>query len=599
MKRFKCLFAAVLLLFCLACAGWVGAVAEDGASGAADTAPDVSLSPSAGVFSYAAEAGVLVRLISTSYDIRDDEGDPVQRVRFDLAGSGSELTMRVFNPSSNPQRFRVAFLTAEGRWESGYVQAASGANELGFSASAVDGFSGTLAAVEVLYSAFEYSGNSLIFGQMTYSGGDVAWAAENAGWQCIENPIVEAEAFFADEGTLLSRGVQAGVWYPVTFATQQDMSAYEGFSYYIDTSLGDRQVFFNKYVQERARPGETGFGEEWYLPDDGVAYYHPDGGIPFRGAANTVPAYFRGRVYCSFSAFRMPEWMTYPGNGVLDLDDTSGLIGLTFDGGLGDVRFILKDFRLETTVEEIEYEGLRQGDLRYLDDMSTYASTETVAFGWRTNWSLASPCAVTLIENEWTTSGAAGNALRIVPQTAPENPAPDPATGQTAPTNYTALEFFPVEGSADIAGSQGITFFLRNEESEPLLFGFEFDILQNGVRQRWGVKPRGRYILYDTLRGTQKLYNAPERSLYIPAGFTGWVRVDFGQFENPSWETVGGAFTTETGLAYFVINIDTLQYTGHSFVFDSLAVYTSDAGISTPFHTANTTLDQAIGGNGT
>ena len=504
--------------------------------------------------------------------------------------------MHVYNPSANDQRFRVAFVGDGARAESGYMQVQSGANDLAFDASAAAGFTGALRAVEVLYSAFEYSGNSLIFGQMTYDGGGVAWAAADSAWQAIENPAVEADAFFAEAGTLLSQGVKAGTWYPVVFSTQKDMSAYEGFSYYIDTSLADGQVFFNKYVQENAKPGETGFGEEWYLPDDGVAYFHPEGGIPFRGAANTVPAYFKGRVYCSFSDFRIPSWMTYPGNGVLDLDDTSGIVGMTFDGSLGDVCFVLKDFRLESEVEEIEYEGLRQGDMSYLDDMSSYATTEAVAFGWRTNWSLASPCEVTLIENEWATAGAGGNALRIVPQPAPEDPEPDLATGQTAATNYTALEFFPVEGSADIAGSKGITFFLRNEENEPLLFGFEFDILQSGVRQRWGMKTRGRYILYDTLRGTQALYNAPDRSLYIPAGFTGWVRVGFDQFENPSWETVGGAFTTETGLAYFVINIDTLQFVGHSFVFDSLAVYTSDAGISTPFHSADTALDDAIGG---
>ena len=591
MKRIGCIFAAAALVLCFACAVCAGAAAEERGA-----APDVSLAPSTGVFSYAAEAGVLVRLVSTTYDIRDEEGDPVQRVRFELAGEESGFTMHVYNPSANAQRFRVAFVGDGARAESGYMQVQSGANDLAFDASAAAGFTGALRAVEVLYSAFEYSGNSLIFGQMTYDGGGVAWAAADSAWQAIENPAVEADAFFAEAGTLLSQGVKAGTWYPVVFSTQKDMSAYEGFSYYIDTSLADGQVFFNKYVQENAKPGETGFGEEWYLPDDGVAYFHPEGGIPFRGAANTVPAYFKGRVYCSFSDFRIPSWMTYPGNGVLDLNDTSGLVGMTFDGWLGDVCFFLRDFRLESELEEIEYEGLRQGDMSYLDDMSSYATTEAVAFGWRTNWSLASPCEVTLIENEWATAGAGGNALRIVPQPAPEDPEPDLATGQTAATNYTALEFFPVEGSADIAGSKGITFFLRNEENEPLLFGFEFDILQSGVRQRWGMKTRGRYILYDTLRGTQALYNAPDRSLYIPAGFTGWVRVGFEQFENPSWETVGGAFTTETGLAYFVINIDTLQFVGHSFVFDSLAVYTSDAGISTPFHSADTALDDAIGG---
>ncbi|MGN1053263.1 MAG: hypothetical protein ACI4SH_07750, partial [Candidatus Scatosoma sp.] len=455
-----------------------------------------------------------------------------------------------------------------------------------------EGFTGEIESLEVIGDAFFSLNSAIVIGCVENASGIVIWDPYSGGYEPIENEAVTFSVYLIEENKLSGRNLEREKWYPVLFKTENDMSGYGGFSFYADTTANGKEVYFNKYVQELLPDGTL--GEQWYMPDDAAYNCYPETGRPFMMTGNLIPAYFKGTIVTPFEAFCIPDWATEY-NSVFDLNDTDGQIGLTFDGSRGDFAFGISDFKLVKTVEKIENEKITQGDIVFIDDMSSYTDGVTAGYAWRTNWSLASPCKTELVQNPAQSAGAGGNALLITPLDAPKNPAPDALTGSTVPTNYTALEYFPAGGSFDIAGSNGITFFVKNGKRSPLIMNFEFDILQEGLRQRWAVKQYGRYLLYDTATGTQKLYNVIQ-GIYIPAGFCGWVRVDFSQFVNPSWESVAGDFTTETGLVYFVINIETIRFSGHTFLFDSLGVYTEKTEISTPFHTPGKDVAAAIGG---
>lgn len=552
---------------------------------------DVSADGGGLVLSYSEESGVRISVTSKDFDPWETTSSE-QIVRFTLSGTGSDITATVTNSLAANAAFVLGFVTDSETFCSETLYAEPGTSDIQCNAAELPGFTGEVKALEFRFSVF--SASNIIVGDITYADGTKAWdCLQNDNWEIAEGSD-SITATFVESGMLASNGFASGVWYPVYFEALADLSPYVGFSYYVDTTYDGRDVYFNKFFEETSGGQDH---ERWYSTDEGAAYFHPDAGRAFSGGANLVPANFKGRIYIPFSVFAIPDWCP-PRNGVQDLGETYGRIGLTFDGGLGDVRFVIKDFRLEEEIEPVEARRDSFGDMAVFDDMSSYPDSDAVRVGWRTTWSLASPCDVTLVQNETETPGAGGNALRIIPQAAPLHPEPDTATGQTTATGYTALEYFPSAGLEDISGTRGLTFFIHNEESKPLLFGCEFDIMQSGIRQRWVLASQERYVLYDVVNDTQILMASMGSEIYIPADFCGWVRFEYSACVNPSWEHTPGDFTNETGLAYFVINIDTARFEGHSFVFDSFGAYMSEAQIATPFHTPAADIKGAIeGGN--
>ena len=558
---------------------------------ATESAPDISLAE--GKIAYSSASGLYMEATETTYDVWAPAGvTPYYGVSLALKNAGNTLNVKITNENAFNQSIRFNLVTATAKYSLGAKNLVPGKNTVCLNATDAEGFTGEIKALEVIGDAFFSLNGAIIIEGVEDERESVIWNPYADDYERIENEAVTFSVYLIDANMVVGRNPERDKWYPILFKTGNDMSGYEGFSFYADTTIEGKEVYFNKYVQELLPDGTV--GEQWYLPDDAVYNCYPETGRPFMMTGNLIPAYFKGTIVTSFDDLEIPDWATEY-NGVLDLNNTDGQIGFTFDGSRGEFVFGLSDFQLVKTVEKIVVEKVVQGDIVFIDDMSSYTDGVTAGYAWRTNWSLASPCKTELVQNPAQSAGAGGNALLITPLDAPKNPAPDALTGSTVPTNYTALEYFPAGGSFDIAGSRGITFFVKNEKRSPFFMNFEFDILQEGLRQRWAVKQYGRYILYDTVTGTQKLYNAFQ-GIYIPAGFCGWVRVDFSQFVNPSWESVAGDFTTESGLVYFVINIETIRFSGHTFLFDSLGVYTEKAEISTPFHTPEKDVATAIGG---
>ena len=67
------------------------------------------------------------------------------------------------------------------------------------------------------------------------------------------------------------------------------------------------------------------------------------------------------------------------------------------------------------------------------------------------------------------------------------------------------------------------------------------------------------------------------------AGFEGWVRIDFAQFDNPTWETNGTAFSDQFPVAYMVFNVNAQLHESESFIIDSIGYYYTETSISTMF----------------
>ncbi|MBQ8885240.1 MAG: hypothetical protein IJY62_02580 [Clostridia bacterium] len=560
---------------------------------ASESAPDVSLTE--GKITYSTSGGLFMTATETTYNVWSPAGvTPYYGVALSLENAGSEVNVEITNENSFDQTLRFNFVTTTGTYALENKTVVAGKNTINLQASSIDDFSGEITALEVIGDAFFCLNGVIVVNGVENAAGEEIWTPGEDGYTEIKNDAVSSSVYLVDKNRLQGSNLASGSWYPVTFKTATDMSDCEGFSFYIDTTIEGKDVYFNKYIQELRAESADGIGEKWYAPDEGAYNCYPETGAPFVMTGNLIPAYFKGRVVVPFNTFQIPDWAeTY--NGTLDLNNTDGQIGFTFDGSRGDFIIGLSGFSLEEKVGVIENVSVTQGDITFIDDMSSYTDSTTANYSWRTNWSLASPCTVELVQNPEPSVGAIGNALRITPLDAPKNPEPDPATGNSTPTGFTALELFPSGGSFDISGSTGITFFVKNEKNSPFYLNCEFDIMQEGYRQRWAVKQYGRYTLYDTVTGTQKLFNAFS-GIYVPANFCGWVRIDYSQFTNPSWESVAGDFNTDSGLVYFVINIETLRFSGHTFIFDSLGVYSEKTEVKTQFYTPEKDIVSAIGG---
>ncbi len=140
-------------------------------------------------------------------------------------------------------------------------------------------------------------------------------------------------------------------WTGVTLTNKipTNSSRYNGISFYVDLSSNVEPIFFNKYVQEDTNDGwndntfHSNYGAAMYYPEEGTPEY-ANNGAEYSGNINTIPAGFKGTVVVPFSSFGNNGGVAKDHK--LDLTNVRGVIGLTFDRGVGGGSFVLKDFKL-------------------------------------------------------------------------------------------------------------------------------------------------------------------------------------------------------------------------------------------------------------
>ena len=517
--------------------------------------------------------------------------------------NAESYTFRIANPMNSAQVVTLAF-EKDGSFYTSELMVAANAQK-DYTVLAGDfkcggmSFSGTPAKVRISYSAYWYIWHSLEFFEVS-AGSQRIWAAADDTYRIIENPYVTAEFSTLDPFVLEYKGTGSD-WSSITFRLPgagtpeiADLSSFAGIGYRVDTTIEGKEVYFNKYLHEAntAAGGNGAYGESeiYYTSDDSLAVYiEEDTGRAFYSSSNIIPANFKGYVQIPFYNFALPDWVSGErlNNKTLDLNNLIPELGLTFSGNAGRAKFKIRDIVLLDSIQEVPLpKQVTYGDVRMLDVMDYTDDTANEA--WHTNWELASEMSVSVVETECELGNDDGKALRL---TTGETSTADGATG------YTALEYFPKKGLDDISGGKGLTFYIKNENGRAAEFHFEFDIMQGEARQRWSMKKNASYMLFNTVTGVESIFSYPN-GMYIPAGFEGYVRVDFAQMTNPSWETTAGEFRTDSGLVYFVINLNTSGGGKSQFLFDSLGVYTSETEITTPFHEPVNSFQNAMTGVG-
>lgn len=375
---------------------------------------------------------------------------------------------------------------------------------------------------------------------------------------------------------LYTNQAQNQQWSPFYMNIPMNISAYNGISYYVDTTEASGDIFFNKFIREWTNSVS---GEEYYC-DTGFAEYYPDGGDMFVGDTNTITKGFKGTIVVPFSNFALPGWWKTGGdnNGILNLESVWWNFGFTFEVTRGNRSFIIKDFKLVTDACQFQRNpqvASWTGDMKTTMPMEYYDNYD-LRSDWATNWNLAANCTVNLISNPSTGLGFGGSAMEFIC-----------GTMKTSEANYsydTALEHYPNNDQKDISGAKGFTFWVKNTSAKQLVFKVGFDLLRLGdAQQRWEPLPSCRYQMFNTATGAQNLANG-KWGICIPANFEGWIRIDFSQFVNPSWVTVSAPFDASCPLAYFVINVNADMFEGYSFILDSFGVYYTDVEIATTFN---------------
>ena len=363
-----------------------------------------------------------------------------------------------------------------------------------------------------------------------------------------------------------------------------NISMYNGISYYVDNTLEDKDLFFNKFVKEWQNERT---GEEWYI-DGGFAQYQPDNGEPFVGSVNTIPQGFKGTIIVPFSNFTLPGWFT-PVNGIREFDSVWWNFGFTFDVSQKTNKFIIKDFKL--VADAYQFKRLPQnhstiGDAKIVLPFDYY-DTFDLASDWFTNWDKAAPATVELVDSsDYAAYGIGGKAMKV---TVGKMKTVEGAAVETA------LEHYPnTDAQKDINDALGITFFVKNPNSYQVGFSYGFDLLLENSSAKMDKAIDARYMIFDLKTGIEEVRNAKD-GIYLPAGFEGIVRISFDQFVNPTWETNSALFDTTRPVAYMVINANSLRHEGDSFIIDAFGYYYSDVGISTTFNTPSNSLAAAYG----
>lgn len=88
----------------------------------------------------------------------------------------------------------------------------------------------------------------------------------------------------------------------------------------------------------------------------------------------------------------------------------------------------------------------------------------------------------------------------------------------------------------DWQGALGLTFWVKNPQNYPVSFNLEFSESEEGGSERWNLNSiyYKQIYAYNTVTGAEFSFNTLN-VLYLPAGFEGWIRIPFSQYEVPSW----------------------------------------------------------------
>ncbi|MBR4419792.1 MAG: hypothetical protein IKT32_02830, partial [Clostridia bacterium] len=311
--------------------------------------------------------------------------------------------------------------------------------------------------------------------------------------------------------------------------------------------------------------------------DGGFATYIPDdGSASFIGDTNTVPAGFKGTIVVPFTNFALPSWFT-PINGVLELESIWWNFGFTFDVSQGERSFLIKDFKLVADAREflrLPQETTWYGDTKVVLPME-YNDDFDLNSDWVTSWDKAATATLELVDSPANgVVGAGGKALKFTCGS---------MKSVADASNETAVEHYPQGEQRNIVGAKGLTYYVKNTSASQIGFNLGFDLLvAENTQQRWKPKMNARYTLVDVNTGVEVVGNG-KNGVYVPAGFEGWVRIDFAQFDNPTWETNGTAFSDQFPVAYMVFNVNAQLHESESFIIDSLGYYYTETSISTMF----------------
>lgn len=371
-----------------------------------------------------------------------------------------------------------------------------------------------------------------------------------------------------------------------------DISAYNGISYYVDNTLSDGDLFFNKCIRENAK---NGIMEHWFV--DGTTPYamvYPDGGEAYVGNANVIPAGFKGTIVVPFSDLTLREVAGIVEDRVLDLTNLFVRIEFAMDTANSTYSsrdFIIKDIKLVSDARQFmdtTQVPSTVGDVKIVNPFDYYDDFDLMS-DWNIQWTLSAEAEISLVDNPaQNVIGVSDKAMKIVCG----------AKTTVADANQDAcIQWSLNPDQGDAKGAKGITYWIKNTSYAQIGFRVEFDSMVNvdGVEtsQRWQSLPNCRYLLVNTATGEETMCMG-KSGVYIPKGFEGYVRIDFSQFARPNWVTVDGDLSTDNriGTAYIIMN--STYHQGDSFLFDSFGYYYTDVELTTTFNTPTNSFTNAM-----
>ena len=375
-------------------------------------------------------------------------------------------------------------------------------------------------------------------------------------------------------------------WQQLYAVIPSDISAYNGVSYYVDNSVGEDELFFNKCLREAG-------GEHWYV--DGTAMYAvyiPEEGESYIGNANIVPAGYKGTIVVPFSDFTTRAAEGTAQNNVQDFGAMFARLEFAFDTANNDYpsdNFFIRNVKLVSdarqfwrTVQEVS----DVGDVKIVNPFE-YKDDFDLSMDWNIQWSLSATAEISVVENPSENAvGVSGKAMKI--SCGSKTDVPDANQDVCVQWSLNA-------GQSDANGAKGITYWIKNTSYSQIGFRVEFDSLVDGEAQRWASRANCRYMLFNTKTGTETVCMG-KSGVYVPKDFEGYVRIDFSQFDRPNWVTVGGDFSDANPIGTTYI-INSTYHQGDSFLFDSFGWYYSDVDVTTTFHTPENSFTAAMNGD--
>ena len=147
--------------------------------------------------------------------------------------------------------------------------------------------------------------------------------------------------------------------------------------------------------------------------------------------------------------------------------------------------------------------------------------------------------------------------------------------------------------------AQGVTFWVKNLSDYEVSLGLEIDEYDPGAKagdngERWSLQYGTRVLLYDVNTKQQYIVQS-QPHLFIPVGFTGWVRVPFSFYTKAPWCTWGNDVQDFLDVPQIAVISDSNINQGLSFAIDNLGVYYEETLVSTEFFSSGMSLPERMG----